>query len=174
LGLNVLIFEKNYRRESMNKRGQAALEYLMTYGWALIVIAIVVGVLVFIVSSPGGDVVCSSSDPAKINVKASQVDGAPTDTQIDFGTIILTNLTGGNMSDVNVTSVTGAFVGNGISELGLSSTYTSGQEITLSPDELTDSTNSPHGVSTIVISYTDYASLTRSATITCSGPITTI
>ncbi len=158
----------------MNKRGQAALEYLMTYGWALIVIAIVVGVLVFIVSSPGGDVVCSSSDPAKINVKASQVNGAPTDGLDDFGTIILTNLTGGNISDVVVTSVSGAFTGNDATDLGLDPGYTSGQEIKLMPDEDTDATDSPHGVSTIVIGYTDYASLTRSVTITCSGPITTI
>jgi len=158
----------------MDKRGQAALEYLMTYGWALIVIAIVVGVLVFIVSSPGGDVVCSSSDPAKINVKASQVASAPTDAQDDFGTIILTNLTGGNMSNVVVTSVSGAFTLNDATDLGLSSSYTSGQEITLTPDEDTDASSSPHGVSTIIIGYTDYASLTRSATITCSGPITTI
>ena len=155
----------------MNKRGQAALEYLMTYGWALIVIAIVVGVLVFIVSSPGGDVVCSSSDPAKINVKASQVESTPDQDKVDFGTIILTNLTGGNMTNVVVTDATGAFSGNGASELGLAGSYTSGQEIKLEPDEAT--TTGTHGVSTIVIGYTDYASLTRSATITCSGPITT-
>ncbi len=31
----------------LNKKGQAALEYLMTYGWALVVIAIVIGVLIF-------------------------------------------------------------------------------------------------------------------------------
>lgn len=33
----------------MNSRGQSALEYLMTYGWALIVIAIVVGFLIMLV-----------------------------------------------------------------------------------------------------------------------------
>jgi len=31
----------------LSKKGQAALEYLMTYGWALVVIAIVIGVLIF-------------------------------------------------------------------------------------------------------------------------------
>lgn len=39
-----------------NKRGQAAMEYLMTYGWALLVIAIVISILVLInpFSSPQG------------------------------------------------------------------------------------------------------------------------
>src|SRR3989344_8335757 len=32
---------------SIGKKGQAALEYMMTYSWALVVIAIVVGVLIF-------------------------------------------------------------------------------------------------------------------------------
>ena len=36
----------------MNSQGQAAFEYLMTYGWALIVIAIVVGFLIFTVNNP--------------------------------------------------------------------------------------------------------------------------
>jgi len=155
----------------MDKRGQAALEYLMTYGWALIVIAIVVGVLVFIVSSPAGDVVCSSSDPNKINVKASQVTAAPEEATTNFGTIILTNLTGGNMSNVTLGSVSGAFVGNTAGGLGLASSYTSGVEIRLTPDDA-GAASQDHAVSIIVINYVDYAGLARDATITCSGPIT--
>ncbi len=44
----------------MNMRGQSALEYLMTYGWALIVIAIVIGVLIFVTSGSTGGVTCQS------------------------------------------------------------------------------------------------------------------
>ena len=44
----------------MDKRGQSALEYLMTYGWALIVIAIVIGVLIYVTSSSAGGVTCQS------------------------------------------------------------------------------------------------------------------
>src|SRR3989338_6964005 len=33
-----------------NKKGQSALEYLMTYGWALVVIVIVVAALVFLIN----------------------------------------------------------------------------------------------------------------------------
>lgn len=36
----------------MNTKGQTKLEYLMLYGWATIVIVIVVGVLVFMTTSP--------------------------------------------------------------------------------------------------------------------------
>ena len=39
----------------MDSKGQEALEYILTYGWALIVIVIVVGVLIFIVSTPSGN-----------------------------------------------------------------------------------------------------------------------
>ncbi|MBI2045138.1 hypothetical protein HYT23_03705 [Candidatus Pacearchaeota archaeon] len=36
-----------------NKRGQAAMEFLMTYGWAILAAIIVVGVLWYIIGSPG-------------------------------------------------------------------------------------------------------------------------
>ncbi len=36
----------------MNNKGQGAVDYFFTYGWAMIIIAIVVGVLVFIVAEP--------------------------------------------------------------------------------------------------------------------------
>ncbi len=43
-----------------DRKGQSALEYLMTYGWALIVIAIVIGVLIFVTSGATGGVTCQS------------------------------------------------------------------------------------------------------------------
>ncbi len=45
----------------MNNKGQAIIEYLMAYGWALIVIAITVGVVTFIVIN-GADFV-EKSEP---------------------------------------------------------------------------------------------------------------
>ncbi len=41
-----------------NKKGQSALEYLMTYGWALVVIVVVVAALVLLVGNPAeaGDI----------------------------------------------------------------------------------------------------------------------
>ena len=89
----------------MDRRAQSALEYLMTYGWALIVIAIVVGVLIFIVSSPTSGVVCTSSDPAKMIMK-----------QYNMGSlspreIILQNATGGSITvtAIGTQDVNGSF-----------------------------------------------------------------
>lgn len=158
----------------MNKRGQAALEYLMTYGWALIVIAIVVGVLVFIVSSPTGDIVCSSSDPAKMSVKASKIAKNPGAAQADFGEIIVTNLTGGTVTGITTTPalVTGAFLGNTAATLDLASSYVSGQEIRLKPNELTTVIGT-HPTSIAGFTYLDYSGFSRDVNITCSGPIVT-
>ena len=153
----------------MDNKGQAALEYLMTYGWALIVIAIVVGVLVFIVSSPGGNVVCNSSDPGKILVKASQVDSTFAASATDVGTIKLTNITGGDISGASCTA-TGAFLTPVASGDGCTAALASGAEWTLVPNAT--STGGTYSTSTITVGYTDYAALSRTVTITCSGPIT--
>jgi uncharacterized protein (UPF0333 family) len=100
------------RRDTMNTKGQAALEYLMTYGWALIVIAIVVGVLIFIVSSPAGSVTCSSSDPTKILLKSANIPAlAVAATPGITGVINVQNATGGPISTVTVTAGTGQFSG---------------------------------------------------------------
>ena len=80
----------------MNSKAQAGLEYLMTYGWALIIIATVVGVLVFVVSTPADDVIFSSSDPTKIMFKASAV----IRTNLELK---LQNITGGNIVVTEVT-----------------------------------------------------------------------
>ncbi|MEK6972978.1 MAG: hypothetical protein AABW72_02995 [archaeon] len=46
----------------MNNKGQSALEYLMTYGWALIVVAVIIGILIYVTSSAAGGVTCASSN----------------------------------------------------------------------------------------------------------------
>ena len=90
----------------MNKKGQAALEYLMTYGWALIVIAIVVGVLVFIVASPAGGVTCNSSNPTKILFKSSNyVAGAAVSDSLSV--VQLQNATGGDIDLDTACTATG-------------------------------------------------------------------
>ncbi len=147
----------------MNNKGQAALEYLMTYGWALIVIAIVVGVLVFIVSSPAG-VVCNSSDPAKIVVKASNLE-ANVATGTDMGKIILTNLTGGDISSVYISS-SGAIA---TTDQAYNASVSSGDTIEVTA---TSAAVETYSTSNLMVGYTDFAALDRNVTITCSGPIT--
>ncbi len=52
----------------MNNKAQAGLEYLVTYGWALILVATVIGVMVLMLS-PTENNSFSSSDPTKIMIK---------------------------------------------------------------------------------------------------------
>ena len=44
--------EKEVKEVKTNKKGQAAMEFLMTYGWAIMAAIIVVGVLWFIIGNP--------------------------------------------------------------------------------------------------------------------------
>jgi len=152
----------------MNRKGQAALEYLMTYGWALIVIAIVVGVLVFIVSSPTGDIVCNSDQPNKIMVRASQiastgVSGAAT----SLGEIQITNLTGGDVATGLTCAGSGGFAADvgGCPITGM----VSGEQVTLEPTPI--DVADTYATSKIALVYDDYAGLQRTANITCSGPL---
>jgi len=141
----------------MNSRGQAALEYLMTYGWALIVIAIVVGVLVFIVATPTGGVGCNSNQPGKLNVVSNNI----IDTS-GLGSIVLTNLTAGTMTAQTVTA-SGAFAG---------ATYTIDGNMTVGNHTLAITALSGAAGKTsgsFVFGYKDPAGLTQSATITCQN-----
>ncbi|MBN1940623.1 MAG: hypothetical protein JW772_00410 [Candidatus Diapherotrites archaeon] len=80
----------------MNNRGQAALEYLMTYGWALVIIVVVAGILFFIISSPAGGVSCTSSDPAKMAVQAANIPATGT------ANVKVLNGTGGTITNVSI------------------------------------------------------------------------
>ena len=146
----------------MDFRAQAGLEYLMTYGWALVLISVVVAVLVFIVGSPAGDATFSSSDPAKVMLKA----GAVTDSGAE---IRLQNITGGNI-DVTDSSMTGGFAGAACTlndsalPNGSSSTeVVAGGEMDISCSGMAE------GQGTLTLQYTDYAGLQRQVDITLGG-----
>jgi hypothetical protein len=141
-----------------------------------VVIALIVGGLLFLVfivfgfqTDPGANVYCNSSDPAKIMVKASQVDNSFELESFDVGIIKLTNITGGDISAMSCVG-SGAFEEAIDASDGCSASVVSGKEIELKPDSGANSGTFP--TSTIKISYKDYAYLSRTATITCSGPIT--
>lgn len=84
----------------MNSKAQAGLEYLMTYGWALVLTATIIGVLIFVVSNPSDDVVFVSSDPTKLLMKASAVVGNALELKLQ-------NITGGPITVTKVTLPTG-------------------------------------------------------------------
>ncbi|MBN1940902.1 MAG: hypothetical protein JW772_01840 [Candidatus Diapherotrites archaeon] len=59
-----------------NNSGQAGLEYLMTYGWALILIVAVASVLFFVMAPSTSEAAFTSSDPTKIVVKSGNIDSS--------------------------------------------------------------------------------------------------
>jgi len=105
-----------------DNKGQSALEYLMTYGWALIVIAIVIGVLIFVTSSATGGVNCQSSSSGIIvkNATVSSAQGVG---------LSLQNATG---SDINVVGAVafGTSYGTGTPKLNGTTLSTSGVTVT--------------------------------------------
>ena len=109
----------------MKPKAQAGLEYLMTYGWALVLIVTVAGVLFFVMAPPTESFVCRSSDPTKIIMKSYTFPYAPNCSTSDTGghicsdpnscmawgatmwtdptsEMLLQNATGGDISITNV------------------------------------------------------------------------
>jgi len=133
----------------------------MTYGWALILIATVIGVLVFIVSTPVSEVVFSSSEPNKIMLKGGTVSGTTVE-------IRLQNITGGNITvtDADAPESFGTCSLNDES-LPISSPttvlVTAGGPIDISCTDASD----PSG--TVEITYDDFANLTRTVGIIAGG-----
>jgi hypothetical protein len=88
-------------------KAQSALEYLMGYGWALIVIALIIGILIFVTSGATGGTACQSQGPffiAKEWVVNSGAGGVG---------VTLTNVTGGNISAISAEG-SGDFSGVGV------------------------------------------------------------
>jgi hypothetical protein len=76
----------------LSSRAQAGLEYLMTYGWALVLIAAVVGMLVFIVGAPAQEAQFTSSAPNKFLLKSDTI------TDEGIAMVVLQNITGGSLT----------------------------------------------------------------------------
>ena len=138
----------------MNSKAQSGLEYLVTYGWALVIIAAVVGVLVFIVGGPASDVTFSSSDSAKIVVKGASTAGENTE-------IILQNITGGGL------------VITGKTELGYSNCTINSQvppvEVSAGSQLILECVAPEDGKGRILLEYIDFADLEKTVLITASG-----
>jgi len=153
----------------MNSKAQSSLEYLLTYGWALILITTVISILIFIVSSPSLQVTFSSSNPLKILIKSNLVD--------DLGnvTVIAQNLTGGKITIMSFYTGGDFFSGkvNGRDSDSISSTnpleLVAGELLLFEEIEYVG-LGPVDG--TIYIEYTDYAGLLRIATITANGTTT--
>ena len=82
------------RNISEDEKGQSALEYLMTHAWALILMGLIIGVIIFVYGSYFGSLNCSSDD-----IKVVYVDHAVSDA--GKLTLVLMNGTGRTMMYVN-------------------------------------------------------------------------
>lgn len=149
----------------MSARAQAGLEYLMTYGWALVLIAALVGVLVFIFTPPQEGIVFSS-DSREFVVVSGKVEP---EAGSDSVTLILRNLSG----DANITSVlfTGDFSDSG-SNLSLNNESTLPVEVGAGEEMLfenIDASSKYEIEGTIIISYNNAFGLPKTVVITGKG-----
>jgi len=152
----------------MQKKAQAALEYLMTYGWALLLVVAVAAIL-FLLVSPSSGVGFSSSDQTKIMLKTGNID------RQGNVKIIAQNATGGAIK-VTGFSLTGSFVGstlNGTERTSISesnpATIPAGGEMRFE-GILYAGTGSVDG--TIEIQYSDFSGYSKTARITGKGTAT--
>lgn len=143
-----------------DNKAQSALEYLMTYGWALIVIAIVIGVLIFVTSGATGGVTCQSQS------SGIQV----TEWSVKAGTsgvgLTLRNATGGAITSV-------AAMGSGqFSVTGTASPTTVPKNTTFTVTGITAPVaGTSLSTAYVDVNYTTAGSLPASARMICSGTI---
>lgn len=141
-------------------KAQSALEYLMTYGWALIVIAIVIGVLIFVTSGATGGVTCQSQSNAIQVTEWSVVAG-------DAGVgVTLRNATGGEITSVAAVG-SGQFTGTGTVS---STTVAKNSTFTVMAVDA-PSAGSSLSTAYIDVDYTTAGELDASARIICSGTV---
>ena len=159
------------------KKGQSALEYLMTYGWALVVIVIVVAALVFLIqpSQVGGNT-CSTTSGILITNHQVSTDGVvPADNNL---TLILSNQTASSLGTATAT-VTGTVGGGSVSvtsfdltsaaadPLGVGGPIGTTQVTRVIP--LGSTFNAGAYSLSVTFNYTDRDALARSVTSTCNG-----
>lgn len=141
-----------------NTKGQSALEYLMTYGWALIVIVAVIAALYFII--PKTSVTCTGFTQ-NMTVSTYKMDGGGISVEIANGS-------GKAITDISltptITSGNGAFA----ADTNITSSVQPGSRFTKA---LTTTTALGGQVSVnLVLTYND-GTFTQTATGTCSGQI---
>ncbi|MFA6065518.1 MAG: hypothetical protein WCW44_00815 [archaeon] len=146
-----------------DNKAQSALEYLMTYGWALIVIAIVIGVLIFVTGSATGGVTCQSQSTNMV-LKESSVSAA------NGVGITLMNATGGDITAIAASST--AFGGTAVIKTG-SPLVVGTAAVKNTTFTVTGLTVAAGNLSNgkIDVNYTTAGGLPATAVINCSGTV---
>ncbi len=120
----------------INQRGQSALEYLMTYGWALVVIVIVVAALVLLVGNPSATDACSAPGTGISISNQNYVFGA---ANAVVWTLKISNITGKPMGDIWIAPIPvwGGLLGTPVaaaSDVAYGGTDLTGTKATANPD----------------------------------------
>ncbi|MBN2067600.1 MAG: hypothetical protein JW744_03985 [Candidatus Diapherotrites archaeon] len=132
----------------------------MTYGWALVLVATLIGVFVFVMSPPSSQATFSSSDPTKILLKSGNISSS---NDVD---LVLQNLTGGTIY-VTDFSLTGSFSGsklNGVEKTSISAASPL-QVVAGGEMHFTEITYSGSGTGGLAISYRDFFGYDKQASI---------
>ena len=147
----------------MERRGQSALEYLMTYGWALIVIAIVIGVLIYVTSTGTGGVTCQSQSSGMVLKEWAVAAGT------NGVGITLQNATGGVITPVSAAG-SGAFLD--VLAVGVFNKSSVPKNDTFTVTGLTaPAAGSTFSNGYIDINYTTAGALNARATVYCAGTL---
>ena len=144
------------------KKGQSALEYLMTYGWALVVIVIVVAALVFLINpSQVGSSACTGFQSMPIGNFKLDASGL---------TFKVTNQTGRALSAVDVNATfSGATVASDVDGVltPAGTSIPANAEVTVT---VTQAVNAGSNTVALNLSYND-GDFTRTTTATCKGNV---
>jgi len=113
-----------------NQKAQSALEYLMTYGWALVVIVIVVAALVLLIGSPGAaNDTCSGA--------ASKLVISNQDLGVNGWQLVIKNISGRPMSNIDINAVSDVNAGganaNTDTAYSIAGTISPGASATIGP-----------------------------------------
>ena len=147
--------------------GQSGLEYLMTYGWSLIVVAAVIGVVVFVTLEAGGGVVCKSQS-AQLVLKewtfASGNDSVGFSLQnASANTITLESDCVSASDGVNIKEGDGSDVACSPASVGVGETFT--------VQNLDSDADGSFTLGSAVVSFTTAGGLPAKASISCSGSV---
>lgn len=147
------------------KKGQSALEYLMTYGWALVVIVIVIAALVFLIqpSQVGGNTCSTTSGILITNHQVDSTGGAGVNNMV----LALSNQTASTLTDLNI-SVAGSVGSTTVNytEAGGRTLGTIAENETV--DLAEDITAATYSLQ-VTMKYTDRDQFPRTVTSTCNG-----
>lgn len=151
-----------------DKKAQSALEYLMTYGWALVVIVIVIAALVFLINpTQVGPNNCTGF--SRFPISNHQVDNTAVNDQL---ILIMSNQTGGDATNV-VYTATGRVGSIAVNDTNSYGTFAANDQITLYI-AIANAINAGGNYDvTLALSYTDRDGIARTDSASCKGSIDT-